>query len=886
MTAPPPIATYRLQFRNGMDFAKAAEIVPYLKRLGISHLYASPIFKARAGSTHGYDIVDPARLDPELGGHEGFEKLGQALAANGLGLLLDIVPNHLGVGADNPYWQDLLRWGQEAPSAVFFDVDWDARAGGTPGRILLPQLGAPYGEVLANGELKLALDQDPPSLDIAYYDNRYPLDPRTWAMALEGRLGDDLLVRLKAATPATFPTLVNDLAAAWEGLPATLDDVPAETLDALIEAQAWRLAYWRTGNAMLNWRRFFDITELVGVRVEEPEVFRATHALALDLYGKGQLSGLRIDHVDGLAKPGSYLEQLADAMRAARADMRPWILVEKILGEGEELPVSWPVAGTTGYETLNAILGLFVDPDGEAALNATYARMGGDPEGFLAVVRGAKDETLRGPLKAEMSRLSARLADLAANDPVDRDLPVGLIEDALVALVTAFPVYRTYGGDGRFTAEDEVRLSQALDDAEAAMDLPDPYVFRYLKRVFLDEGPDGAVTRALLTGFEQRTGPAMAKSLEDTAFYRWHRLVALNEVGGEPDRFGLSAGAAHAFFANLAERHPYGLIATATHDTKRGEDTRLRIAALSELAGPWGEEVAAWYAMNARLRTGEGEAVHPEPKTEYLFYQMLVGAFPPGGDVADAGLLHDLAERLVAYLEKACREAKLHTNWLSPNEAYETAVAAFVRGALDRDRSAEFLDRLRAFLDQIDPIGALSGLAQTVLKLTLPGVPDVYQGTEFWDLSTVDPDNRRPVDWDARAAALAKTTIDVEGWRDGRLKQALIARILEWRARHPDLFTAGRYRPLTIEGDAARHVFAFERVDADGTTAVVAVARLLRQRLGDRLPPPPDLWQSTTLKLTDTPLVSLLDGRRFEGQSLPLGDVFGEFPVAVLVSRS
>ena len=848
----PAIATYRLQFRGGMDFETAAGIVPYLARLGVSHLYASPIFKARAGSTHGYDVADPTLLDPVLGGEAGFAKLTAALQGEGMELLLDIVPNHVGVGPDNPWWQDLLRWGEDSPKARFFDVDWQSLAGGTPGRLLLPQLGDPYGKVLEDGGLKVAVQTNPATLVLAYYDNRFPLDPRTWPEALEGRIDAALLERLRAATPEAWPGLEGDLAGAFEGLPQTLD-LPQERLHALLEAQPWRLAWWRSGNAMLNWRRFFDITELAGLRIEDGPVFDAAHRLVLDLYAKGEVDGLRVDHVDGLAEPGNYLKRLAESMQAARPDKEPWILVEKILGEGEDLPTDWPVAGTTGYEMVNLLLGLFVDPAGEAALDRLYGEMGGDPKGFGAMVKAAKREILDKALAAEIRRLAVRLVHLAADDKSARDLPLDVVEDALKALVVAFPVYRTYGGDGGFSQEDRERLRGALAQAEADLALPDPFVVRFLEDAFLKRGADDAATRPLLKAFEQLTGPAMAKSLEDTAFYRWHRLVALNEVGGEPAHFGISPKTVHAFLTERAERWPEALVATATHDTKRGEDTRLRIAALSEIAEDWADEVAAWRRLNAPHKTRQEGDSWPDAPTEYLLYQMLVGAFPLDAS-PDLG---DLAERLVAYLEKACREAKLRTSWLAPNAAYEEAVAGFARAILDPAKSAAFLARLRAFLDRLAPIGALDSLAQTVLKLTVPGVPDLYQGTEFWDQSTVDPDNRRPVDWQARTASLAaEAPVDdlLASWRDGRLKQRLIHRVLDLRARYPRLLSHGRYLPLAVEGAEADRVFAFARVGEDGITALVAVPRLagtLFEAGAGGLLPPPERWADTAIILPD-----------------------------------
>ncbi len=742
MTAP-LVATYRLQLRGNMDFAKAAKLVPYLQRLGVSHLYLSPIFKARQGSTHGYDCVDPRIIDPALGGEEGFQHLTTVLHDHGLGLLLDIVPNHLGIGSEHPFWQAMLREGSQGQAARFFDVDWASTIGGVPNKVLLPFLGRPISEILEAGELEL-IDTSEPAL--RYHDHIFPLAP----------------------------------------------DTPEGSIEEILDHQHWRLAWWRCGNSLLNWRRFFDITELAGVRVEDDAVFEDTHKTLFELIDRGGVDGVRIDHIDGLADPTGYLDKLIAHWPVA-GGQGPWVLVEKILGEDEDLPADWAVDGTTGYECLNAILGLFVDPGGLTALDATYRAFGGKPEAFQEILYAAKQKILDENLKAEFDRLVVGL--LA--EP-DADSPRSEIETAIRGVILAFPYYRTYG-TRRFSEDDRARLNGAFDKARSAL-VCDRAVFDLLRRKLSPKSVH-------LQRFEQLTGPAMAKAMEDTAFYRWYRLIALNEVGGEPDAGPVSVKKLHAFFGHRAARWPRALIATATHDTKRGEDTRLRIACLSCHAEHWNDEVKTWAHMAEPFRTGG----MPSAEQAYFIFQTLVGMWPLTQTDDE-----QLEERLLAYLEKAFREAKAETSWTEPNTAFEQAIASFARGCL-RDEALH--RRIGAYCDELAPHAVAMSLAQITLKLTCPGIPDIYQGTELFDQSLVDPDNRRELDLD-RLHEIPE--IPPEEWRSGKLKQLVMAQILRCRKQQPRLFLEGTYTPLTIESSEQDGFFGFLR-EWDGHAAVTIV---------------------------------------------------------------
>ncbi|HET6467273.1 MAG TPA: malto-oligosyltrehalose synthase [Geminicoccaceae bacterium] len=869
-----PRATYRLQFRSGVGFAEAAALVPYLASLGVSHLYASPLLRAREGSTHGYDTVDFARLDPALGGLEDFARLSAALREHGLGLILDFVPNHMGIGPDNPWWQELLAQGERSPPR--FDVDWRATAGATPGRVLLPVLGDPYGRVLERGELGLVPDEATGRPAAAYFEHRYPLSPATFALI------DPSLPALLDATPPDAARIGTLLEAA---------SAP-ERLHAILEAQPWRLAHWRTAAHLLNYRRFFDITELASVRMEDPAVFEEAHGLILELVAQGRLQGLRLDHVDGLWDPAGYLVRLQAALAHVRGTDAPfYVLVEKILGPDEELPPDWPCAGTTGYEFLGTLTGPFLDAHGLDRLTALYGEITGEGRDFATIAREAKRETLARLFPGELERLAREAHGIAQADLATRDLPLAVLRDAIAAYIVALPVYRTYVDAAGASGEDLRRIEAALEDARSSGTVEDETAFAFLRRLLVGGTEE---TLGFAMRLQQVSGPVMAKALEDTAFYRWHRLVALNEVGGEPAHPPLGAEAFHAANAARLARQPGGMLAGTTHDTKRGEDVRARLAVLSELPEAWAAAVRRWRELNAPLVRGEAGRRVPEPKVAYLIYQTLVGVWPLGLGPKDAAGLHHLADRLATYLQKALREAKERTRWTAPDAEYEAAVESFARALLHPGESAEFLGDLAAFVGRIAPAGAANGLAQTLLRLTAPGVPDIYQGSELWELSLVDPDNRRPVDFAALAAALADPSplpARLARWRDGHVKQGLVQAVLRFRAERPELFAIGGYRPLQAEGARADHVLAFARAQGDAFALTIVPCRVARLLEGADLPlPPAEAWSETRLvlppELARRPWRDRLSDALHETDSrgrLPLAPVLARFPGALLV---
>lgn len=684
--APHPTATYRLQLRPGFGFAEGGALAPYLAALGVSHVYLSPVLEAAPGSPHGYDVVDPTRLSDQLGGEEGWARLQEALRAHSLRTVVDIVPNHVAIPAPeqhNPAIWSVLAEGRDSPYAAWFDVDWEAQ----DGRMLMPVLGAPIGDCLDD----LVIDGNV----LRYHDHAFPLVPGTEG-GEAGRGGE---------------------------------------LPELLDTQYYRLAYWRVGAEEINYRRFFDIDTLIGVRVEDPQVFAGTHARILRLLADGDVDGLRIDHPDGLADPRGYLERLVGAGQPG------WVVVEKILDRGETLPPDWGCAGTTGYDALHAVGGLFVDPAGEQPLTDLYRSLTGAPDSFSAVVEAAKRLIARDVLAAEVNWLTDVLVRARSTDIALRDHTRSWLHEAVLELLVAFPVYRTYVRPGEPpSAADTAVLEGAARTASERR--PDRRAQIQLARdLTLGRLGDGPAAREFIVRFQQVCAAVAAKGVEDTAFYRWLRLVSLNDVGGDPDRFGTSVAEFHAFCARLQQDWPATMTALTTHDTKRSEDVRARLAVLSELPREWGQAVTAW-----RARAGH----RLDPDTEYLFWQTLVGAWPIS------------MQRLTAYMDKAVREAKVHTAWTAVNQEYEGAVRDYVAAAY-ADRG--LLDEVADFVARIAPYGWSNALTQKLVQLTMPGVPDLYQGTELWDLSLVDPDNRRPVDFRVREEMLAGNDADTYGGR-------------------------------------------------------------------------------------------------------------------------
>jgi (1->4)-alpha-D-glucan 1-alpha-D-glucosylmutase len=922
LAAPPPRATYRLQFHKDFTFDDAVRIVPYLARLGISHLYASPIHTARPGSTHGYDIVDHARINPELGGEEGFIRLSDALKEHGLGLILDIVPNHMGVGgADNGWWLQTLEWGELSPRSRVFDIDWERI--GANHKLVVPVLGDRYGEVLEKGDLKLAFDAHEGSFSVWHWEHRLPVCPLAYPIILERALvalepgepaAQDLLGvsdRLRAMDEentaerrAGFPEeaerlkeRLRDAVRASPGLQAAIDRAVAlingtpgqsesfGTLHRILEMQAYRPAYWRVAASDINYRRFFDINALAGVRVEDPGVFEETHAMVFRLVREGRIQGLRIDHIDGLADPEGYARALQGAVGPGF-----YVLVEKILEPGEDLR-PWPVAGTTGYDVLNLIDGIFVETRNADAFDRLY-REHADLQGrYNALLREAKTEILETSFASELEVLVSDLKRIADSDRRTRDYTAYAMRQALVEIVARFPVYRSYITEGEPSSEDRALIEGTIRAAKRRSALPDLTVHDFIASALLGgietEAPGRTnpdLVRRFRRRFQQLTGPVMAKSLEDTLFYRYVRLLSLNEVGGDPAHFGGTVQDFHRANAARLEAWPYGMIASATHDTKRGEDARGRLHALSEIPQAWLEALERFESLAApHVQAIDGEEA-PDSNDRYLLLQALLGAWPPEllDEAASADAVEGFRERIEGFLLKALREAKRHTSWVHGNEAYENAATALIGALLEPE--GPFLRELRPLARRLAFQGMLTGLARTALKLTLPGVPDIYQGTEFWDLSLVDPDNRRPVDYEARMQALDSNAAPadlVASWRDGRVKQALVARILRDRAAHPVLYADGSYEPLDGEHE---EVVSFYRRHAD-EALVLVVPRLLASRSeGEELPVGPGFWGEARHPLPAGSWRDILTDRDVNAgeDGVPLAELFSDFPIALL----
>lgn len=787
-----PQATLRLQFHRGFTFADAAALVPYFARLGISHLYASPIATARPGSQHGYDVIDATRVNPELGGEEGLRALSSALVQAGMGMILDIVPNHMAADTANAWWADVLRLGRASRFARWFDIDWDAGD-----KVLLPILGRPLDEVLAAGELVRHGDC------FRYFSHRLP------------------------------------------------------AVDGALEHQHWQLAWWRSAGDRINWRRFFDINELVCLRMEEPEAFEAVHALPLRLHHEGIVDGLRIDHVDGLGDPAAYC-------RTLRGRLKPgaYLVVEKILLAGETLPADWGCDGTTGYDFMDEVSALQHDPAGERVLAEAWSALSGRPADFAAEEEPARREILARSFGAQLDACAAAFAGGELSPPLLRRL--------LGELLAHFPVYRTYGGGGALSAADRAVLDRAAAGARRTCLATDRWAINPLLRRFAEPDRGRAVAR-----FQQLSAPIAAKAVEDTGFYRYGRLLSRNDVGFNAT-FALDADAFHRRMQRRRADWPRALLATATHDHKRGEDVRARLAVLSGMAPQWAGLQRDWVEASRPLMRN---AV-PGPGDVALLLQTIVGAWPFDLDAGDRAGCRAFAERLVAWQQKALREAKLASDWSTIDEAYEAAARDFTLALVADAALPDLLQRIAALVQHIAPAGALNGLAQCLLRLTVPGVPDLYQSGEFWDLSLVDPDNRRPVEWPRRiagppAAPLRELAAD---WRDGRVKQALIARGLALRQRLSPLFAEGDYRPVRLEGPLAGAMIAFVRRRPEAWALVVAPRLALRLPLAPgevRLVP--NGWRDTAIVLDEIP-----DGVVSAFDDAPLALVAGRTPLAAL----
>jgi len=970
-----PRATYRLQLGPGFGFEAARALLPRLARLGLSHLYLSPVLRARSGSTHGYDIVDHAALNPELGSEAEFFALCRDAHAAGLHVLLDIVPNHMGVlAADNAWWLDVLEHGPSSRYAHWFDIDWCSGDRSLHGKVLMPVLGDAYGAVLEAGDLQLRFDAERGSFAVHYHEHRFPLDPRDVAEVLAPLLGRSGFSRDSGdtASPSRLKPLLQgqpqadteelqDVIAAFAALPERLPPAQAgqdrehaearhtlaevckarlaalvqrspeareavehcvlalqgqpgdarsfDALDALIRTQAWRPAFWRVASDEINYRRFFDINALAGLRMEEPEVFEATHRTLFGWILDGHVDGLRLDHPDGLFDPLAYFERLqrrhAELQRERHPERPPtalYVVVEKILAEHERLPAHWPVHGTTGYEFGHLVNALMVDGAQEARFERLYAAFTGLRAPFTEVLDEAKRLIMDDSLAAELHVVTEALHRIAQADRATMDFTRHRLRKALEDVTAAFPVYRTYLDDRPPRPEDRRVLAWALAGARQRATAADHRVFDFLEEVLLS-GSDAPAVRRFIGRFQQFTSPVMAKSMEDTAFYRYLRLAALNEVGGEPRRFGLSVAAFHAANQQRARWWPHTLLATSTHDGKRSEDLRARLVVLSEMPGPWRLALQRWRRLNARHKQRVGDEAAPSANDEYLVYQTLLGLWPAGG-VHDDDTLAALRERVQAYLLKAVREAKRHTSWVNPDEAYEQALQRFVDALIGQREPNPFLTDFVPLARRLARHGQLNSLAMVLFKLTAPGVPDLYQGCETWSFALVDPDNRRPIDHAALAAALdalpaaqdpALPAWLAQQWQQpdaGALKLHVTARALALRAAQPALWRDGRYLPIAVQGPAAEHLVAYARVLGD--EAVVTLAARLphgltggdEQRLCDAA-----LWQGTTIELPAAvlrawrsrgPAPTLLDALSGRSHGLPAD---GPWPVQSLLAH-
>jgi len=874
-----PRATYRLQLGPGFGFAEAAALTGYLAELGVSHLYASPYLQAAAGSTHGYDVVDHGRVNEELGGADGHRALCRALDAAGLGQVVDVVANHMAVSESrNAWWWDVLENGASSRFAGYFDVDWNPPEKRLSDKVLLPILGDHYGRVVERHEIRL--ERVGARFSFRYYEHELPASPRSVGDVLSRAavrcrsdelafLGDSLdLLPLPTATDwrstrrrhRDKEVIRGQLASLLEREPEVraavdraLEDVNADpdALDRLLERQNYRVAFWRAASRDLDYRRFFDIDSLVGLRVEDAAVFADTHRLVLRWLRAGSADGLRIDHPDGLRDPEQYLRRLR------KAAPQSWIVVEKILHAGEELPGSWPAQGTTGYDFLNVVGGIFVDPGGEEPLTRICREFTGEPADWDTLVRETKQQVMREILGSDVNRLTELMMRVCERHRRWRDYTRHEVHEMLREVIAAFPVYRTYVRPGPEAPRDADRrvVTAAIERARDARPDVDPELFDFFRDLLLLRWR-GTAELELMMRFQQTTGPVTAKGVEDTAFYRYGRLISLNEVGGDPSRFGTSVEEFHADMERRQSKQPLAMLATSTHDTKRSEGVRARLALLSEIPREWADAVRRWSAGNECHRT-DGK---PDRSDEYHLYQTLVGAWPIE------------TERVETYVEKAIREAKVHTSWTRQDAAYEEAARSFVRGILADDAFRADLERFVAPL--VEP-GRVNVLAQTLVKATAPGVPDFYQGTELWSLSLVDPDNRRPVDFDARRRLLEDAkragAADALARMDEGLPQLwLVLRALAFRRRHPELFgpEAG-YRRLAARGPKAEHVVAYGRGDG----AVVVVPRLPLRRGAD--------WGDTALELPPGNWTGELAEGRFAG-TVHLQELLAPFPVALL----
>jgi len=945
-----PLSTYRLQFNRSFTFSQAADLVPYLAELGITHCYASPYLRSRPGSMHGYDIIDHHHLDPEIGTAEEYERFVSVLHQHGMGQILDVVPNHMGImSSDNAWWLEVLENGEASTYADFFDIDWYPLKDELQGKVLVPVLGDQYGTVLDRGELKLTFDVEKGGFSIFYFQHRFPVNPREYPRvlgyrteALQQQLGADNenLLELQSlisafnhlpgreeAAPEKRAERLRDkeihkrrLAALCARSPEVTDFIkenvvkingtPADgnsfdALHELIKAQAYRLAYWRVAADDINYRRFFDVNDLAGLRQENDGVFAQTHEFILQLLREGKIDGLRVDHPDGLYDPKQYFERVQDADAGKVSGKSCYLVAEKILTGDEHLPQDWPIHGTTGYNFSNLVNGLFVDPQSERKLDRVYRAFIGQHANFKEIVYECKKLVMHQLLNSELNVLANHLSRIALADRHTCDFTLKSLRDALSEIVACFPVYRTYVTEQAASESDRAYINEAVNCAKERSSTTETSVYDFIRQVLLTSQGQGHAQfyqRSVIhfaMKFQQYTSALMAKGVEDTSFYRYNRLVSLNDVGGDPLRFGITPEQFHHEIAHRSRSWPNEMSATSTHDSKRSEDVRARINVLSEIPVEWHRRVRTWREMNRNKKAFDDVAESPVPNDEYLLYQTLVGAWPIGDQ--STNLPQNFAKRIGEYMLKAVREAKEKTSWANQNKEYEDAVTKFVDGVLG---SPEFRSDSIPFQHKISHFGMLNSLSQTLIKLTAPGVPDTYQGNELWEFNLVDPDNRRAVDYKLRRDVVTKFKDVCDGcdqqaqfaqdlaakMNDGRIKAYLIWKILNLRKQQPELFQLGEYVPLEITGERARHLVSFVRRHGTRTLIVVAprlCAQLLRGEL--RMPFGEEVWQDTQIKISNGAIHfrNLLTGEKLTGATSGLlaKYLFHNFPLALLLSE-
>jgi (1->4)-alpha-D-glucan 1-alpha-D-glucosylmutase len=893
-----PGATVRLQFNRTFTLHDALTVLDYYDDLGVSHFYASPLQCARSGSMHGYDIVDYTRINPELGGIGALRRLVAALRARGMGLILDIVPNHMATRAENRWWFDVLERGRDSHYAAYFDIDWDAP--GLSGKLLAPFLAAPVEQALPAMTLRYRADDG--RLLIEADGRRYPLSAETYPRVLPDPGMQAMFAEASRGGAPTHEALrdVMRRSGARTGIARQLarwnDGSPRAhaAWRELLERQHYRLVCWREAAARINWRRFFNISDLIALRMDRREVFDAVHAPVFRLYAEGLIDGVRVDHIDGIADPRAYCRWLREGLEKAGTERAPadagaYTVVEKILAHDEAFRADWGVAGTTGYDFMDQSSAVLHDEDGRNALDALWRELGGETD-FAEMARDTRHEAANTAFAADLDRFIRAWCAARRTDD-DRPVPeLDVLREAAVLLLEQFDVYRTYIEPGNVPDADREHLTSAATRAAAQVGPAQRKTLTDLLRCLLDTTPAAPARTALLCRFQQLTPAIAAKAIEDTAFYRYGRLLSRNEVGADPARLALSRSDFHTACGSRLAHTPDAMLATATHDHKRGEDVRARLAVLTELAESWSDALRGWRAANAPLRGMVDGSPAPRATDEAMLLETIAGSWPLELRADDADGLHVFAERLAGWQLKALREAKQATRWSDPNLAYESACKDYLHAALAPGRPA--LGAMHRFVERIAPAGVLNGLGMTVLRLTTPGVPDLYQGCDYWDLSLVDPDNRRAVDYTARRASLAAMhTQDMAAllrdWGSGRIKQTLIARLLRWRARHPEPLHRGTYRPLRAQGPLARQVIAFTRGDG-AASVIVIVTRLATRYLDDGLPRiAPAHWSDTRVRVgrEDGAYRDLFTARviRSENGAIALRDALALLPVAVLV---